>query len=53
MSKKEKKIIKTLAGIIFAIVIIVGAVWLITGRSPQSIVVRSALHQMTMCGVST
>lgn len=48
MNKKEKKMLKTLVGIILAIVIIVGALWLMTGRSPQAIIVRSVLHQMTM-----
>lgn len=45
---KTKKNLWTLVGIAVAIVIVGCVIWLITGRSPQAIVVKSALHQMTM-----
>lgn len=43
-----KKVLKALALIILAIVVIGGAVWLIDGRSPQAIVVSHMLTQSTM-----
>lgn len=43
-----KKILWTLIGVITALVIIGGLVWLIDGRSPQAIVVSHALNKSTM-----
>ena len=43
-----KKILWTLIGVIIALVIIGGLVWLIDGRSPQAIVVSHALNKSTM-----
>ena len=46
MNKKAKKILRTVAAVIVALIVVGGAVWLITGRSPVAIIVKSALHQM-------
>ncbi len=46
MNKKAKKILRRVAAVIIAILVVGGAVWLITGRSPMAIIVKSALHQM-------
>ena len=43
-----KKILWTVVGIIAAVVVIGGAVWLIDGRSPQAIIVSHAITQSTM-----
>ena len=43
---KLKKILQRVAAVIIAIIVAGGAVWLITGRSPMAIIVKSALHQM-------
>lgn len=43
-----KKNLWTLIGVIIALVIIGGLVWLIDGRSPQAIVVSHALNKSTM-----
>ena len=48
MKKRTKNVLLTLVGIIAAIVIIGGLVWLIDGRSPQAIVVSHSLPQSTM-----
>lgn len=45
-----KKILWTAAGIVAAILIIGGAVWLIDGRSPQAIIISHLLNQTTMEG---
>ena len=46
--KTIKKILWTLLGIVAAIVIIGGAIWLIDGRSPQAIIVSHAITKSTM-----
>ena len=46
MNMKTKKILRIVAAIIIAILVVGGGVWLITGRSPMAIIVKSALHQM-------
>ena len=43
-----KKILWTVVGIIAAVVIIGGAIWLIDGRSPQAIIVSHAITKSTM-----
>ena len=43
---KTKKILRIVAAVIIAILVVGGGVWLITGRSPMAIIVKSALHQM-------
>ena len=48
MNKTTKKILRTVTGIIVALVIIGGAVWMITGLSPQALIVRAFLKPMTM-----
>ncbi|MBR5170255.1 MAG: alpha/beta hydrolase [Muribaculaceae bacterium] len=48
MKKRTKNVLWTLVGIIAAIIVIAGAVWLIDGRSPQAIVVSHMLPQSTM-----
>ena len=48
MKKRTKNVLLTLVGIIAAIVIIGGLVWLIDGRSPQAIVVSHSLPQSTI-----
>ena len=48
MKKAIKTIFWTLAGIITAVVVIGGAIWLIDGRSPQAIIVSHALTPSTM-----
>ena len=46
--KTIKKILWTLVGIVAAIFIIGGAIWLIDGRSPQAIIVSHAITKSTM-----
>ena len=46
--KLIKKILLTIVGIIVAIAVIGGAVWLIDGRSPQAIIVSHALSKTTL-----
>ena len=46
MNMKTKKILRIVAVVIIAILVVGGGVWLITGRSPMAIIVKSALHQM-------
>ena len=46
MNMKTKKILRIVAAVIIAILVVGGGVWLITGRSPMAIIVKSALHQM-------
>ena len=48
MNRTTKKILRTVTGIIVALVIIGGAVWMITGLSPQALIVRAFLKPMTM-----
>ena len=52
MKVNVKKILKrtlfTIVGIVVAVVVIGGAVWLIDGRSPQAIIVSHALNKATM-----
>lgn len=48
MNKTTKKILRTVTGIIVALIIIGGAVWMITGLSPQALIVRAFLKPMTM-----
>ena len=48
MKKRTKKVLWTLVGIIAAIIVIAGAVWLIDGRSPQAIIVSHAFTQSTL-----
>ncbi len=46
MNTKMKKILRTVAMVIIALMVVGGGVWMITGRSPMAIIVKSALHQM-------
>lgn len=46
MNTKMKKILHTVAMVIIALMVVGGGVWMITGRSPMAIIVKSALHQM-------
>ena len=46
MNTKMKKILRTVAMVIIALMVVGGGVWLITGRSPTAIIVKSTLHQM-------
>ncbi len=39
MNKKAKKILRTVAAVVVALIVVGGAVWLITGRSPMAIIV--------------
>ena len=48
MKRATKNVLRTLAGIIIAIVVIGGAIWLIDGRSPQAIFVSHAFNQATL-----
>ena len=48
MNRTTKKILRTVTGIIVALIIIGGAVWMITGLSPQALIVRAFLKPMTM-----
>ena len=46
MNTKMKKILRTVAMVIIALMVVGGGVWMITGRSPMAIIVKCALHQM-------
>ncbi len=46
MNTKTKKILRTVAMVIIALMVVGGGVWMITGRSPMAIIVKSTLHQM-------
>ena len=46
MNTKMKKNLRTVAMVIIALMVVGGGVWMITGRSPMAIIVKSALHQM-------
>ena len=48
MKKKTKNVLRTLAGIIAAIIVIGAAALLIDGRSPQAIIVSHSLTKSTM-----
>lgn len=48
MKKWTKKVLWTLAGIVIAVFVIGGAVWLIDGRSPQAIIVSHLFPQTTL-----
>ena len=48
MKKRAKNVIRTLAGIIIALVIIGGLICLIDGRSPQAIIIGHAFTQATL-----
>ena len=48
MKNTIKKILWTLVGLIAAIVIIGGAIWLIDGRSPHAIIISHSLTKRTM-----
>lgn len=48
MKKRTKNLLLTLVGIIAAIVIIGGVVWLVDGRSPQAIVISHMFPQLSM-----
>lgn len=48
MKKRTKNVIRTLAGIIIALVIIGGLICLIDGRSPQAIIIGHAFTQATL-----
>lgn len=48
MKKTTKNVLRTLAGIIVAIIVFVGIACLIDGRSPQAIIVSRSLHQLTL-----
>lgn len=48
MKKKLNKVMMWMASVVISIAVIVLAIWLIDGRSPQAIIVKSALKQMTM-----
>jgi acetyl esterase/lipase len=48
MKIRKKNVLRTVVGIIAAIVIIGGAIWLIDGRSPQAIVIGHLFDQATM-----
>ncbi len=46
MKKILKRIIFTMVGVIAAVVVVGGAVWLIEGRSPQAVIVSHALKKL-------
>lgn len=48
MKKAAKYVLWTLVGIIIAIIVIGGGVWLISGRSPQAIIISHAFPQITL-----
>jgi hypothetical protein len=48
MKKRTKNLLRTLAGILAAIIVIGGAALLIDGRSPQAIIIGHSFTQLTM-----
>ena len=52
-TSRSRKILRTVAAVIVALIVIGGAVWLITGRSPMAIIVKSAFHQMDTASYET
>ncbi|MBO4851239.1 MAG: alpha/beta hydrolase fold domain-containing protein [Prevotella sp.] len=46
MDKKMKKMLRIVAVVIIALIVGGGGAWLITGRSPMAIIVKSVMHQM-------
>jgi len=48
MNKKTKKIQRIVIVVIIALIVVGGGVWLITGRSPMAILVKSSFEQMDM-----
>ncbi len=48
MKRRTKNVLRTLVGIIVAIIVIGGAVWLIDGRSPQAIIISHSFPKSTL-----
>ena len=48
MKRRTKNVLRTLVGIIVAIIVIGGAVWLIDGRSPQAIIISHSFPKLTL-----
>jgi len=48
MQENGRKWVRTLVAGALILAVLGGVVWLITGRSPQALIVKAALHQMTM-----
>lgn len=46
MNTKTKKILQVVAVVIIALMAVGGGIWLITGRSPMAIIVKTTFHQM-------